>query len=249
MSQLLLSQSLEQSLQQLLSFLEMHLPLSSLPSLPSSLSSSIPPPLDTLLHDLTPVLNSSLHLTSQTLLLIFSPKYFFKQILATITLQSLIVLLHRLYALSEYLHSLISSHGSELYRLKLKLKHVDEYYEYRRIAADIDELNQEMDWIEEDKCRLFDYKILRKRIQSIERMEYSRDTFGLMFRLRGALSRDQYGLLHEGLYSRAYSGTKRLVQLYFQTVTSALNYICDYDEDSEVILSLVILLSLPSDTN
>jgi hypothetical protein len=218
-----LSQSLEQSLHHLLTFLEIHLPLSSLPS-----------SVDSLILDLTPHVFSALHHTTQALLFIFSPKRLLKQILATITLQSLIALLHHLYSLSEYLYSHLTSHGSDLYRLKLKLKQVNDYYEYRRIAADIDEMNQDMDWIEEDECRLFDYQILRKRIQSIERMEYSRDTFGLMFRLRGALSRDQYGLLHEGLYSRAYSGTKRLVQLYFQTVTSALNYICDYDEDSEV---------------
>jgi hypothetical protein len=228
------SQVLQESLNYLLTFLETN--LSPNASLPSSLHS--------FLLDFTPNFSSSLHLTAQALLFIFSPQRLLKQILATITLQSLIVLLHRLYSLSEYLHSHLTSHGSELYRLKLKLKQVHEYYEYRRIAADLDELNQDIDWIEEDECRLFDYRVLRKRINSIERMEYSRDTFGLMFRLRGALSRDQYGLLHEGLYSRAYSGTKRLVQLYFQTVSSALNYICDYD-DSEVLLSFhhALLLS------
>lgn len=34
------------------------------------------------------------------------------------------------------------------------------------------------------------------------------DVFGLMFRLRGSLSRNQHGMLHEGLFSRAHAGTK-----------------------------------------
>lgn len=38
------------------------------------------------------------------------------------------------------------------------------------------------------------------------------DVFGLMFRLRGSLSRNQHGMLHEGLFSRAHAGTKVLVK-------------------------------------
>jgi hypothetical protein len=34
------------------------------------------------------------------------------------------------------------------------------------------------------------------------------DVFSLMFRLRGGLARDQYGMQHEGLFSRAISGTE-----------------------------------------
>lgn len=132
----------------------------------------------------------------------------------TLFFQIIVVFIHRIKNIFEYLNSFISFNGSEIYNLKYKLKNVNEYYEWRRIATHIDEINNDIDWIDEDKSRLFDYKILRKRIQNIERMEYCRDTFGLMFRLRGALSRGQYGLLHEGLYSRAYSGAKRLIQQY-----------------------------------
>ena len=78
-------------------------------------------------------------------------------------------------------------------------------------------------------------------------MEYSNDIFNLIYRLRGALSREQYGLLHDGLYSLAKSNTKRLIQQYLQAVTSALNFICDYDEDSEVISISFISMNLSID--
>lgn len=37
-----------------------------------------------------------------------------------------------------------------------------------------------------------------------------------MFVLRGGLSRGQFGLLNEGLYQFAYSGTKKIVERYLE---------------------------------
>lgn len=37
-----------------------------------------------------------------------------------------------------------------------------------------------------------------------------------MFVLRGGLSRGQFGLLSEGLYQYAYSGTKKIVERYLE---------------------------------
>lgn len=34
--------------------------------------------------------------------------------------------------------------------------------------------------------------------------------------LRGGLSRGQFGLLNEGLYQHAYSGTKKIVERYLE---------------------------------
>jgi len=60
-----------------------------------------------------------------------------------------------------------------------------------------------------------------------------RDVFNLMFRLRGGLSRDQFGIQHSGLFTRALGGTKRIIERYHEAVASALNFICD-TWDSEV---------------
>jgi hypothetical protein len=37
-----------------------------------------------------------------------------------------------------------------------------------------------------------------------------------MFVLRGGLTRGQFGLLNEGLYQHAYSGTKKIVERYLE---------------------------------
>jgi len=48
----------------------------------------------------------------------------------------------------------------------------------------------------------------QRRIKDLDRLVAQGDTFSLIFRLRGGLSRTQFGLCHEGLFNQAFSGTK-----------------------------------------
>ena len=54
-----------------------------------------------------------------------------------------------------------------------------------------------------------------------------RDIFDLMFVLRGGIARNKFGLLHEGLFSKALAGSKMLVETYHNVVCGALDFICD----------------------
>ena len=54
-----------------------------------------------------------------------------------------------------------------------------------------------------------------------------RDIFELMFVLRGGIARNKFGLLHEGLFSKASAGTKVLVETYHNVVCAALDFVCD----------------------
>jgi hypothetical protein len=54
-----------------------------------------------------------------------------------------------------------------------------------------------------------------------------RDIFELMFVLRGGIARNKFGLLHEGLFSKALAGTKVLVETYHNVVCAALDFVCD----------------------
>jgi Domain of unknown function (DUF3336) len=54
-----------------------------------------------------------------------------------------------------------------------------------------------------------------------------RDIFELMFILRGGMARNKFGLLHEGLFSKALAGTKVLVETYHNVVCAALDFVCD----------------------
>lgn len=63
----------------------------------------------------------------------------------------------------------------------------------------------------------------------------SNSIFNLIFRLRGGLSRDQYGMQHEGLYTRARGGTKTIIEKYNDTVVKALDMICDSNGEEDQV--------------
>jgi hypothetical protein len=86
-------------------------------------------------------------------------------------------------------------------------------------------------WRQKDESGLYDCRVLRKRTNDIKWMIGQGDIFNLMFRIRGGLARDMYGMQHEGLFSKAAAGTKMLVEDYHSTVAASLNYICDSTDD------------------
>ena len=51
-----------------------------------------------------------------------------------------------------------------------------------------------------------------------------------MFRLRGGVSRDQFGIQHQNLYSTASAGPKLIVEQYHATVCEALHFVADTDD-------------------
>ena len=109
-------------------------------------------------------------------------------------------------------------------------REVSSYTEWLRLARQLDSTSKGVnEWILDDRSELYDSHTLRKRILDIESMIAKNDAFNLIFRLRGGLARDQFGLLQERLFSKAFQGTKRLVERYTQTVCSALNFIADED--------------------
>lgn len=48
-----------------------------------------------------------------------------------------------------------------------------------------------------------------------------------MFVLRGSIGRNKFGLLHEGLFTKALAGSKVLVETYHNVVCAALDFVCD----------------------
>lgn len=50
------------------------------------------------------------------------------------------------------------------------------------------------------------------RIDEFVHLMRRRDIFELMFELRGGIGRNKFGLLHEGLFSKAMAGSKVLVE-------------------------------------
>ena len=86
-------------------------------------------------------------------------------------------------------------------------------------------------WREKETSIFYDHRIIQKRIRDLNWMRNTNDIFNLMFRLRGGLARDAYGIQNEGLFTRALAGTKYLIEEYHNTVCQALDDICDSDQN------------------
>jgi hypothetical protein len=105
---------------------------------------------------------------------------------------------------------------------------------WRRAAQDLDKLNGVDEWRTIDECAFYDHRLIRKRIQDINTLMRKGDVFDLMFKFRGGLSRDQFGVQHEGLFSKCAAGTKELVEEYHDTVSQALEFIAESPPNDDV---------------
>ena len=76
-------------------------------------------------------------------------------------------------------------------------------------------------------CPLYESDRISSRIDNFVHLMRRRDVFDLMYTLRGGIARNKFGLLHEGLFSRALAGTKVLVETYHNIICTSLEFVCD----------------------
>jgi TAG lipase/steryl ester hydrolase/phospholipase A2/LPA acyltransferase len=169
--------------------------------------------------------------------IMFSPRAIFRQLAIISIVQTALLAGVWVAESASSLVLLFSEAEREIKKVETQLNEAKSYTEWKRIAERLDYLRGYDKWRLHDESSLFDCAVLRKRINDTMEMAQRGDVFSLMFRLRGGLARDQYGMQHEGLFSRAISGTKAIVERYHQSVGYALDFICDSQIDNEEIPS------------
>lgn len=158
---------------------------------------------------------------------LLSPKLVLQQVALIAGLQVTIVLYQLLADAGHAVTLLLTEKGRKERKLMKQLYNAKSYREWLEIANQLDVLRGVSEWRRTEDSLFFDCKILKKRIAEVSDMFSRGDVFALMFRLRGGLARDQFGMQHEGLFSRALAGTKNIVENYHETMSEALNYICE----------------------
>jgi len=110
------------------------------------------------------------------------------------------------------------------------------------IAEQIDNIQGNDIWRTDPSCPLYESDRINSRIDELVHLMRRRDVFDLMFTLRGGIARNKFGLLHEGLFSKALAGTKVLVETYHNVVCASLDFVCHStsiigpgDEEEDVI--------------
>jgi len=169
---------------------------------------------------------------SQLFNTLISPEHLLKQVVAVIILQTTLTSFRSLARVLKRIVSSFSAKGRKERELMDKLEEVSSFSDWKVISSQLDIVRGEDKWRDVAESPLYDFETLDKRTNEMVSMLEKKHVFDLIFRLRGGLSRNQYGIGHEGLFSRALCGTKRSVEEYLGTVTGALGYICDsHDQD------------------
>jgi TAG lipase/steryl ester hydrolase/phospholipase A2/LPA acyltransferase len=99
--------------------------------------------------------------------------------------------------------------------------------EWMDLAERMDSLNGNDAWRSDPNCQLYERDRISARVDEFVHLMRRQDIFELMFVLRGSIGRNKFGLLHEGLFTKALAGSKVLVETYHNVVCAALDFVCD----------------------
>lgn len=158
---------------------------------------------------------------------VFVPKTVAKQLVLAIALETGVLTYRQVTTIVKALLSNFSSRSRLIAELERKQRAATDQDDWMCLAEAIDLAQGHTSWRSDPECALYEKERITARIDEFVHLMRRRDIFELMFVLRGGITRNKFGLLHEGLFSRALAGTKTLVETYHNVVCSALDYVCD----------------------
>ena len=158
---------------------------------------------------------------------VFAPKTIAKQLVLSMALQTGAVTVHELWKVLRMLFSNFSSRSRLTRQLHRQQHQAATQDEWMDLAERIDNIQGNDVWRSDPSCALYERDRITARIDEFIHLMRRRDIFELMFTLRGGINRNKFGLLHEGLFSKALAGSKILVETYHNVVCAALDFVCD----------------------
>mmetsp|Transcript_10990 Transcript_10990/g.15731 ORF Transcript_10990/g.15731 Transcript_10990/m.15731 type:complete len:830 (+) Transcript_10990:208-2697(+) len=163
----------------------------------------------------------------ETLNMVFMPREFASQVVLAITLQTTMLTANQIWHVFKAIAASVSTHSRLIRQLHSQQRIAESQDEWMDLAEQIDNIQGLDIWRTEKNCLLYESDRIQARIDELVHLMRRRDIFDLMFTLRGGIGRNHFGLLHEGLFSRAMAGTKLLIETYHNVVCAALDFVCD----------------------
>ena len=121
--------------------------------------------------------------------------------------------------------------SKEIKRLKkcyAALECASDYADWQRTAERIDTLSNLNDWREDDTSDAYDYQLVREHLRVIKVLRREGKSLELMRTLNDSVLRlNHYDLTRPELFEVALSGTKFLIEEYFDEVEHSLEYLCN----------------------
>lgn len=158
---------------------------------------------------------------------VFIPKAIAKQVTLAILLETGVVTINQVLGIVHMVYCNFSSRSKLITQLERQQRVANTQDEWMDLAEQIDNIQGNDIWRTEPTCPLYESDRISARIDELVHLMRKRDVFDLMFTLRGGIARNKFGLLHEGLFSKALAGTKVLVETYHNIVCTSLEFVCD----------------------
>lgn len=128
----------------------------------------------------------------------FAPRQIVRQIAMISVLQVVLMCYSQLSSVWTKISLNLTEKGRKEKAMIQELKNANTYDEWQIAAQNLDKLRGFDVWRQQDQSTLYDHRMLQKRILFTREMLRRGDVFDLMFRMRGGLARDQFGMQHEG---------------------------------------------------
>jgi len=178
----------------------------------------------TLLIDNFPAIKA---ISEQVIETVFTPRAIAKQLVVATALQVGAVTVKQVVQLVQLIFANFSSRSRLIRQLQKTQDLSKTQDEWMDLAERIDNIQGNDVWRSNPDCALYERDRISARIDEFVHLMRRRDIFDLMFTLRGGIGRNTFGLLHEGLFTKAMAGSKVLVETYHNVVCAALDFVCD----------------------
>jgi NTE family protein len=103
------------------------------------------------------------------------------------------------------------------------------YAEWAEAAQMHDQVSGKADWKKKEKSSLYDYQIIKSRLEGLRNCRANGDDRGLLFILNEGIHGNLGGMGNAALHTVAKFGTKELINEYVDEIASALQYLGKLD--------------------
>ncbi len=158
---------------------------------------------------------------------VFVPKAVARQLVLVIALETGVMSCRQLHKILRVVTSHFSSKERLTRQLQKQQDQAETQDEWMDLAERIDSIQGNDVWRSNPDCQLYERERISARIDEFVHLMRRGDIFDLMFVLRGGIGRNKFGLLHQGLFTKALAGSKLLIETYHNVVCAALDFVCD----------------------
>ena len=111
------------------------------------------------------------------------------------------------------------------------MKKADSYEAWRAAAIEHDGHSGADEWKASDSSKNFDYRTVRRRLESFQEMREKGDDVGLIYAINEGIHGNMDGMGNSKLFDHAQFGTKQLIEDYVDIIVDTLEYLASPDVD------------------